>query len=194
MNAADLLANNKPRAIGSSLTVSPANDLPEETVRCGGKLVIINLQRTPLDRLAHLRIFARTDDVMRMVMAKLAIPIPPFLLTRHLMVQESEAKGGRSVTISGISSDNLPATFINGLSVKGKAIEGEPYKILLSQSQVKEGVLPLRLEFFGHYNEPVLSLPITPSPSLPATSYHDLFYNPLTGEWHTLVRAIAPSP
>ena len=49
--------------LGSSLRVSPANAIPEETVEKGGKLVIVNLQKTPLDSSAHLRIFAKTDLV-----------------------------------------------------------------------------------------------------------------------------------
>ena len=40
---------------GSSLTVSPACDLPAETAQRGGKLVIVNLQETPLDDLATIK-------------------------------------------------------------------------------------------------------------------------------------------
>ena len=32
--------------VGSSLTVTPAADLPKEAVRCGAKLIIINLEET----------------------------------------------------------------------------------------------------------------------------------------------------
>ena len=39
-------------AIGSSLVVSPAADLPALTTRSGGRLVIINRDTTPLDALA----------------------------------------------------------------------------------------------------------------------------------------------
>ena len=39
-------------AMGSSLVVSPAADLPALTKQCGGKLVIINRDPTPLDSLA----------------------------------------------------------------------------------------------------------------------------------------------
>ena len=44
-------------AIGSSLVVSPAADLPALTKRCGGRLVIINRDETPLDEVA--------DEVVR---------------------------------------------------------------------------------------------------------------------------------
>jgi NAD-dependent deacetylase len=39
-------------AIGSSLVVTPAAELPRETKQRGGKLVIINRDETPLDHLA----------------------------------------------------------------------------------------------------------------------------------------------
>jgi NAD-dependent deacetylase len=39
-------------AIGSSLVVSPAADLPAITKRQGGRLVIINRESTPLDAIA----------------------------------------------------------------------------------------------------------------------------------------------
>ena len=41
--------------LGSSLTVHPAASIPPMTVRCGGELVIVNAQHTPLDRLATAR-------------------------------------------------------------------------------------------------------------------------------------------
>ncbi|CAE7670453.1 SRT1, partial [Symbiodinium pilosum] len=59
--------------LGSSLSVPTACDLPEECLPArdgkpdGGRLVIVNLQRTPKDQLANLRIFAACDDVMAFV-------------------------------------------------------------------------------------------------------------------------------
>lgn len=47
--------------LGSSLTVYPAASLPEEAYRCGGRLVIINDQPTPLDSRAILRLPDLTD-------------------------------------------------------------------------------------------------------------------------------------
>ena len=46
------------------------------------KLVIVNLQRTPLDSVARLRIFAKCDDVSRLLMSKLGLTIPEFRLKR----------------------------------------------------------------------------------------------------------------
>lgn len=58
-------------AMGSSLTVTPACDMPRKTAKKGGKLVIVNLQKTPLDHLATLRIFQKTDVVMKEIMKRL---------------------------------------------------------------------------------------------------------------------------
>lgn len=51
--------------LGSSLTVSPANKMPEKTHKKGGKIVICNLQITDIDDLCELRIFAKCDDLMK---------------------------------------------------------------------------------------------------------------------------------
>lgn len=184
------LYSNLTPCVGSSLTVTPAADLPRDTARRGGKLVIVNLQRTPLDDRAHLRIFARTDDVMRQVMTKLAMQIPPFLLRRQLLVKQEATSRGKLVTLSGISDDGLPVTFIKTLAVRDHRIEGEPYQIALKGGDAAE--LPLRLEFFGHYNEPVLPLTV-PLTAAPATTTFDLAYNPLTGEWQTTRRSEPPT-
>jgi len=81
--------------LGSSLTVSPANEIPElPGRRKGAKLAICNLQTTPLDQLSDVRVFSKTDDLMIRVMDKLAIPIPPFILRRRLAI-DVEAGAGK---------------------------------------------------------------------------------------------------
>ena len=49
-----------------------------------GRLVIVNLQNTPLDELATLRVHAKCDDFTRLVMEKLQLEIPAFRLKRRL--------------------------------------------------------------------------------------------------------------
>lgn len=39
------------------------------------QLVIINLQKTPFDSLASIRIFGKTDDVMKLLMEELNIEV-----------------------------------------------------------------------------------------------------------------------
>ena len=50
--------------VGSSLVVSPANDMPRVAVRSGARLVIINQGETPMDRNCHLRFEERIGEVL----------------------------------------------------------------------------------------------------------------------------------
>ena len=50
--------------VGSSLVVTPAADMPREALSSGAKLVIINQDDTPFDRLASLRFRERIGDVL----------------------------------------------------------------------------------------------------------------------------------
>lgn len=50
--------------IGSSLEVAPASDLPTLAVRNGAKLIIINLQSTPMDSSADVVIHANVAEVL----------------------------------------------------------------------------------------------------------------------------------
>lgn len=72
--------------LGSSLTVSPACNMPETTMKNGKDLIIVNLQTTPYTRDCLMHIFAKTDTVMRMVMEKLNKPIPEFRLRRKVVL------------------------------------------------------------------------------------------------------------
>lgn len=49
--------------IGSSLTVTPAANMPAEALRAGAKLVIINSGETPYDRVTHLRFDEKIGEV-----------------------------------------------------------------------------------------------------------------------------------
>ncbi|CAF3278170.1 unnamed protein product [Rotaria socialis] len=65
--------------MGTSMRVAPACTLPAMNLKSGEKtMVIVNLQKTPYDDLCKLRIFARCDDVIRMVMKELNLTIPPY--------------------------------------------------------------------------------------------------------------------
>jgi len=57
--------------LGTSLQIRPCRDLPRKTKKNGGKIVIINLQKTSLDSLADLIIHERCDRVMKYILEKL---------------------------------------------------------------------------------------------------------------------------
>jgi hypothetical protein len=57
--------------LGTSLQIRPCRDLPRKTKKNGGKIAIINLQKTSLDSLADLIIHERCDRVMKYILEKL---------------------------------------------------------------------------------------------------------------------------
>lgn len=61
-------------ALGSSLVVYPAADLPQMAARRGAKLVIINDEPTPLDRLASLVIHGKLGPVLSQVEKQMQTP------------------------------------------------------------------------------------------------------------------------
>eukprot|EP00429_Kryptoperidinium_foliaceum_P088024 CAMPEP_0176188538 /NCGR_PEP_ID=MMETSP0121_2-20121125/2966_1 /TAXON_ID=160619 /ORGANISM="Kryptoperidinium foliaceum, Strain CCMP 1326" /LENGTH=548 /DNA_ID=CAMNT_0017527115 /DNA_START=30 /DNA_END=1676 /DNA_ORIENTATION=+ len=151
--------------MGSSLTVAPASDLPRTTKRRGGKLAIVNLQRTKQDAQADLRAFCGTDDFVRGLMAELATPIPPFRLRRALALWRTP----QSVHCAALDPEDLaPATLIRRCVLEvnctplGEA-QGGPEQVILSVpgSIGCSSSIDARIEFYRHYGEPdaVLQLP-----------------------------------
>ena len=57
--------------VGSSLVVSPANDMPRVALRSGARLVIINQGETPMDRGCHLRFDEKIGEVLPPAVSKL---------------------------------------------------------------------------------------------------------------------------
>ena len=58
-------------AMGSSLRVTPAANMASATAEADGNLVIVNLQKTPLDLYASLIIHAKIDEMFEVLMKKL---------------------------------------------------------------------------------------------------------------------------
>jgi NAD-dependent SIR2 family protein deacetylase len=59
--------------VGSSLVVTPAADMPAEALRAGAKLAIINQDKTPFDRHAHLRFFEAIGAVLPRAVERLKV-------------------------------------------------------------------------------------------------------------------------
>ena len=102
-------------AMGSSLRVTPAADMPLSTAEQGGRLVIVNLQKTPLDSHAALVIHAKTDDVSAGLIKRLGVQAQPFALRRTLALRargvrvpgkgSANARPGLKVHVEGVDSD-----------------------------------------------------------------------------------------
>lgn len=59
--------------IGSSLVVTPAAHMPQEALKVGAKLVIINQGNTPFDRFAYIRFYEKIGDVLPAAVKRLKI-------------------------------------------------------------------------------------------------------------------------
>jgi len=140
-------------SLGSSLTVEPAADLCEQIGDAMVKdmrvnayepdadrtpkhhLVVVNLQKTPMDDLCSLRIFAKIDDVMVGLMRELSLPIPEWRLQRLLKVAVAPIDGRddlKSMTVSAIDVDGIPATVFKQprLSNNGRKIDARGQAVL----------------------------------------------------------------
>ncbi|KAL8981358.1 MAG: hypothetical protein Q9205_003826 [Flavoplaca limonia] len=175
--------------LGSSLTVTPANEIPEIVGQARtGKLVICNLQNTPIDNLCDLRIHSKTDELMTRVMEKLNFPIPPFVLQRRLVLKlESTGDERYRLTVCGVDVDGTPVTFLKSikLAYNRRIAHSEPFVIDFRGNLETETALKLELEFMGHYGEPNLEIMYEYTGERDAETLYLLEYNPYNGEWQT---------
>ena len=203
--------------LGSSLSVAPASDLPSATAALGGAVVIVNLQRTALDDLAAIRIFARADTVMEGVMARLRLPIPPFTLRRSIIISRG-AEG--TVLVRSVDPDapSEPVDHIEQVAwarpghaaaaqvlpaVAAEYPEASEGDVVIPSSRVAggfearlSGVSSMRpiLSFAGHYGEPPLQLNLPVPPPVAGGSAHiTVEYEPVVGrQWSlTLQESLA---
>ncbi|KAI0486725.1 NAD-dependent deacetylase sirtuin-7 [Xylaria cf. heliscus] len=173
--------------LGSSLTVSPSNEIPETVGRKRqAKLVICNLQSTPIDHLSDIRVFAKTDHLMTRVMAKLCLPIPSFILRRRLIIRmETGTDGRQQLIVQGIDVDGTPATFLRSvrLDYNRRQVRSEPFVINFRSNPEPGTLLKLELEFMGHYGEPNFEVEYTYEVVSSAVRHYLLEYNPNDGNW-----------
>jgi len=179
--------------LGSSLTVTPAADMPKAVAQHGGKLVICNLQQTPLDSLATLRVFATTDEFMKKVMQKLGLEVPEWRLHRRLVLgntYDSESKAFQ-VYARGIDVDGTPVSFVRSLNITGSAIkttlQKEPFdsQPFPSKANYPSELLPVHvtMNFMGNYLEPPLEMDHNINTTEPYGTVYHLEYNPFRREW-----------
>mmetsp|Transcript_52433 Transcript_52433/g.60235 ORF Transcript_52433/g.60235 Transcript_52433/m.60235 type:complete len:400 (+) Transcript_52433:50-1249(+) len=157
--------------LGSSLRVTPAADMPYETAKRNGRLVIVNLQATPLDNYA-LRINGMIDDVISLLMKKLQLPTPPFQLLRRLAIRripasnDSKKNAKDALMLRGIDSNGDPYSLfpqVDGTFLKNKeafSSKKEPFMIVPQKASLEDGMVRLNLQFQGYYDEPGLTLDV----------------------------------
>ncbi|XAR68250.1 hypothetical protein NMG60_11003319 [Bertholletia excelsa] len=110
--------------LGTSLQITPACNLPLRSLRGRGKVVIVNLQKTPKDKKASLVIHGFVDKVIAGVMHYLNLQIPPYVRVDlfHLIFTQfrsnSEKKYAKwSLRVSSVHGDSAPLPFIKSVEV-----------------------------------------------------------------------------
>ena len=111
--------------MGSSMRVNPACEMPLGCIPNGGKIVIVNLQKTPADYAASLVIHERIDKVVKLLMKKLEIPIPDFRRSYRLKV--SMNKNGRSMGFTGVDVNGACYTLFKKMVVSGLGASNQAY-------------------------------------------------------------------
>eukprot|EP00005_Dracoamoeba_jomungandri_P008464 CAMPEP_0174262782 /NCGR_PEP_ID=MMETSP0439-20130205/15409_1 /TAXON_ID=0 /ORGANISM="Stereomyxa ramosa, Strain Chinc5" /LENGTH=570 /DNA_ID=CAMNT_0015347737 /DNA_START=27 /DNA_END=1739 /DNA_ORIENTATION=+ len=183
---------------GSSLTVSPACNMPKRTSK-KGKLVIVNLQNTPLDHLAYSHIYQKTDVVMKGLCERLGITIPKWRLKRRCEIGVSPADDGvkNKLYINGVEKGSshtelcrfqrIPASIFSGVELclpDGNKVEliNEPFQYEFAPGELDGAVI--RLHFNGHYLEPALDIEGVDFNTHHETLYR-MSYSPELREWKT---------
>lgn len=171
--------------LGSSMRVTPASEMPETVSEAGGKIAIVNLQKTPVDHLCEIRANSFVDDFMIRVMAKLNIPIPEFKLKRRIKIMKTNKP---YLQIMGVDDKGLIFTFLKKIEVKldrGKEtlrqkeiFDGFP------DTKLDDGIAKVKLDFYSWYGEPSYKFDLGLSSLVyDKPKYFILEYDPKTLKW-----------
>ncbi|KAM0264830.1 hypothetical protein ACHAPA_008077 [Fusarium lateritium] len=174
-------------ALGSSLSVSPANGIPE---MCGqsrkSKLIVCNLQDTFMENLSDMHVWSESDQLTTRVMDRLGFTIPSFILKRKLVIRsQKDAHDRQKVILTGIDEDGTPVTYLKSVKLEynRRVARAEPFSFTFRETLSDGTRLSFVLEFMGHYNEPNLvvdyALPVEEDSGI----MYDLRYDPSTGDW-----------
>ena len=109
--------------LGTSLQITPACNMPQRCHRKGGKVCIVNLQKTPKDKLIAkkdgLRIFATCDEVMCRLHTELSLPpIPDFVRSHGIFVGIERTRAGAHVVYmrSAYGAKKCPLPWLDAAS------------------------------------------------------------------------------
>ena len=147
--------------LGSSLRVYPAASIPVNMIERGSRVVIVNLQKTPLNKKCSMEVHSTIDDLLLGVMKRLGLEVPCFKLKRCFAVDVT----ADSLTIQGLDPfTKSPYSFLKGISIKlptlqtNFQIDKEPFIVKFPLSKEVPLSVSLTLTFQGHYGEPELTI------------------------------------
>ena len=174
--------------LGSSLRVYPAADIPGGMIKRGARVVIVNLQKTPLNKCCAMEIHARIDTLMEGIMKRFGLEIPQFQLKRCLAIEVTS----ESLTIQGLDPvTKTPYSFMKSVKVNLPSLRSEhdltkePFYIKfpsrVSPSEGNALTVDVTLTFQGHYGEPEITIKHVVS-KLGSTIFM-IKFDVSTGEW-----------
>ena len=170
--------------------MTPAADIPRTVGEREKKLVIGNLQRTPLHSIATMKIHAFSDTIMEGLMERLGIPIPPWIVRRRVRITRKNKSdhGSYEILVEGRDPDNpsIPFSLFKSIHVTSGAeivnkVTNEPFTFEISKQN--SNPISIQLQFFGHYNEIPFNFDYATVDSIPQQEEFYLFYNPKIGQW-----------
>ncbi|KAJ0046679.1 hypothetical protein Pint_03856 [Pistacia integerrima] len=109
--------------LGTSLQITPACNLPLKCLRGGGKIVIVNLQKTPKDKKASLVIHGFVDKVIAGVMDLLNLRIPPYIRIDLFQITVTQSLSADkkfvnwTIRVGSVHGQNAPLSFIKSVEV-----------------------------------------------------------------------------
>ncbi|CAN0875113.1 NAD-dependent protein deacetylase SRT1 [Linum grandiflorum] len=125
--------------LGTSLQITPACNLPLKCLRGGGKIVIVNLQKTPKDKKACLVIHGLVDKVITGVMEALSMRILPFVRIDEFQIIMTQSLSADkkfvnwTIRVGSVHGPKAPLPFIKSIKV---SFSGEQkYKAALLDEQ-----------------------------------------------------------
>ncbi|EPS69126.1 hypothetical protein M569_05639, partial [Genlisea aurea] len=154
--------------LGTSLQITPACNLPLKCLRGGGKIVIVNLQRTPKDKKASLVIHGLVDkaiglfQVITGVMSLLDMRIYPFVRVDffEIIVVQAPNQDGSYVNwtlrIASVHGKQAPLPFVTSaeasfqffLNMKSAVLVDQPLQLKRrSSANTKPFSISLKLNF-----------------------------------------------
>jgi len=159
--------------------------MAQATAQQGGKLVIVNLQKTPLDPYADMVIHGKIDDVIELLMKELNMQIPQWKQSRWVKCSIEESKTGKeTLKISGIDGNGAAYDLFKGATVNGTAGKSA---VIPEQKMVAGSKIPVKLQFQGHYGEKDLTLQIPRDAIKACQSFLkiNIIWSPYTKQWET---------
>jgi len=160
--------------LGSSLTVRPACDMPKFVGKNKfAKLVINNLQLTPLDDLSSFVVHGKCDEFLTLVMKYLELEIPPFTLRRRVVVEYKKEKN--VLQVLGIDIDETPASIFYAVEIGETYLEAEPF--FFDNLEGEEFNSDIVLYPMGHYKEQPFSINVTFNTSEDRQLLYECIYN-----------------